>query len=264
MNWLLFLPRILLWQDWRKVEGLFHPFSLRYNENDSPHPQVPVIFGLLNTNSEASFDSMKSISVPEITHSSYSCSVVCACKVVEKWEIIDNARRWEDHNAMLWSLYFWVYLILTIELSYQCRCWRHLGRPPRQTSACSGRSPGCSWGRCSPSAWRRSSARCSPARPQSAPSLAAPPWASAWAPRGSAAASAPWARGSSQWPPPCTLCLWTFWMEDDVMMMVRSFPTEIVDCSVVISEVEQLTLTSLSAQVIVISFALLLHVYLKY
>ena len=255
MNWLLFLPRILLWQDWRKVEGLFHPFSLRYNENDSPHPQVPVIFGLLNTNSEASFDSMKSISVPEITHSSLD----------NYWEMRKKMIKREDGESMVCCYdECCFYLILTIELSYQCRCWRHLGRPPRQTSACSGRSPGCSWGRCSPSAWRRSSARCSPARPQSAPSLAAPPWASAWAPRGSAAASAPSARGSSQWPPPCTLCLWTFWMEDDVMMMERSLSTEIVDCSVVISKVEQLTLTSLSAQVIVISFALLLHVYLKY
>ena len=225
MNWLLFLPRILLWQDWRKVECLFHPFSLRYNENDSPHPQVPVIFGLLNTNSDASFDSMKSISVPEITQCTIIiilfvlCCLVCA-SVVDKWEIIDNARRWEDYNDMLWWMYCWFYLILTIELSYQCRCWRRLGRPPRQTSACSGRSRGCSWGRCSPSAWRRSSARCSPARPPSAPSRAAPPWASAWAPRGSAAASAPSARGSSRWPPPCTLCLWTFcldgrWCDDD-------------------------------------------------
>ena len=35
-----------------------------YKENDSPQPQVPEIFGLLNTNSEDNFDSMKSISVP--------------------------------------------------------------------------------------------------------------------------------------------------------------------------------------------------------
>ena len=37
---------------------------LPYKENDSPQPQVPVIFGLLKTNSEDNFDSMKSISVP--------------------------------------------------------------------------------------------------------------------------------------------------------------------------------------------------------
>ena len=37
---------------------------LPYKEKDSPQPQVPVIFGLLNTNSEDNFVSMKSISVP--------------------------------------------------------------------------------------------------------------------------------------------------------------------------------------------------------
>ena len=35
-----------------------------YKEKDSPQPQVPEIFGLLNTNSEDNFVSMKSISVP--------------------------------------------------------------------------------------------------------------------------------------------------------------------------------------------------------
>ena len=37
---------------------------LPYKENDSPQPQVPEIFGLLNTNSEDNLLSMKSISVP--------------------------------------------------------------------------------------------------------------------------------------------------------------------------------------------------------
>ena len=37
---------------------------LHYKEKDSPQPQVPLIFGLLNTNSEDNFVSMKSISVP--------------------------------------------------------------------------------------------------------------------------------------------------------------------------------------------------------
>ena len=39
-------------------------YILHYKENDSPQPQVPEIFGLLNTNSEDNFVSMKSISVP--------------------------------------------------------------------------------------------------------------------------------------------------------------------------------------------------------
>ena len=39
-------------------------FTSCYNEKDSPQPQVPVIFGLLNTNSDANLLSTKSISVP--------------------------------------------------------------------------------------------------------------------------------------------------------------------------------------------------------
>ena len=39
-------------------------FLFCHTEKLSPHPQVPVMLGLLKTNSEANFDSTKSISVP--------------------------------------------------------------------------------------------------------------------------------------------------------------------------------------------------------
>lgn len=41
-------------------------FNFVYKLKDSPHPHVPLMLGLLNTNSDASFDSTKSISVPKI------------------------------------------------------------------------------------------------------------------------------------------------------------------------------------------------------
>ncbi len=39
--------------------------TISYSENDSPQPQVPEMLGLLKTNSDANFDSTKSISVPK-------------------------------------------------------------------------------------------------------------------------------------------------------------------------------------------------------
>ena len=42
-----------------------------YTENDSPQPQVPDMLGLLKTNSEASLDSWKSISVPKIDNCAF-------------------------------------------------------------------------------------------------------------------------------------------------------------------------------------------------
>lgn len=39
-------------------------FQIVYKLNDSPQPQVPFMFGLLNTNSDDNLFSTKSISVP--------------------------------------------------------------------------------------------------------------------------------------------------------------------------------------------------------